>query len=136
MKVEIIKLLSIRGLAVILIAVGVSSEKYGFHFLLTSGALLGAYYGWFNDIIWRPNGKLESSLPYRAHQVWVHVICGIVGSLAFYLLVRTIDIRHPLQTVEKLGIGHLILFVIGVLGYTGLLPRILWFSTYAKQDIK
>lgn len=136
MKAQLLELLSIRILAVILVYMGVTSGQYGFYFLLSSGVLLGAYYGWFNDMIWRPNGKLEKSLPYRAHQVWVHVICGITGSVALYLLLGVINLSNRTQTLENLGWGELMLFIIAILGYTGLLPRILWFFTYAQQNIK
>lgn len=124
-----------RLLAIVLIYYGLTS-KYSLYFLLASGIVLGAYYGWFNDMIWRPNGKLEKSIPYRAHQVWIHIIAATAGSVAFYLLLGSIDLTNPIETSDSLGWQHFILFIIAILGYTGLLPRILWFFTYAQQNFK
>lgn len=136
MKSQLIELVLVRLIAVFLVFMGVISDKCGFYYLLTSGVLLGAYYGWFNDLIWRPTGKLENSMPYRAHQVWVHIICGIAGSVALYLLLGTIDLNNRILVLEKLGWSEFVLFIIAILGYTGLLPRILWFFTYAQQNFK
>lgn len=131
----LLQILLPRLVAIILVYLGITSTN-GLYFLLASGAVLGTYYGLFNDMIWRPNGKLEKSLPYRAHQVWVHIICGVTGSVASYLLLGTIDLNNRALVVEKLGWGEFMLFIIAILGYTGLLPRILWFFTYAQQNFK
>lgn len=124
-----------RLIAAILVYFGITSSD-GLYFLLASGIVLGTYYGWFNDMIWRPNGKLEKSLPYRAHQVWVHIICGIVGSIALYLLLGAINFNNRAYTLGNLGWVDFFLFIIAILAYTGLLPRILWFFTYAQQNFK
>lgn len=136
MKSQLIELVLVRLIAVFLVFLGVVSDRCGLYYLLASGVLLGAYYGWFNDLIWRPTGKLENSMPYRAHQVWVHIICGIAGSVALYLLLGTIDLNSRALVLEKLGWSEFVLFIIAILGYTGLLPRILWFFTYAQQSFK
>lgn len=136
MKIQLIKLLLVRLIAVALVFLGVTSEQCGFYLLLVSGIILGGYYGWYNDMIWRPNGKLENSLPYRAHQVWIHIISGVTGSVALYLLLGAISLSDRSQTLEQLNWSAFILFLIAILGYTGLLPRILWFFTYAKTEPK
>ncbi len=124
-----------RLLAVILVYFGIASE-HGLYYLLASGIVLGAYYGWFNDIIWRPKGQLSTSLPYRVHQVWIHIISGITGSVALYFLLGVIDINNPILTIERFGWGVFTLLIVAILGYTGLLPRILWFFTYAQNSFK
>lgn len=133
---EIIKQILPRLVALILIIVGILWKPYELYFLLSAGILLGFYYGWFNDLIWRPNGKLESSLPYRAHQIWIHIISGIVSSITFYLLLGSVNLSDRRLTVSNLNFSDFVLFLITILGYTGLLPRILWFLTYAQQKIK
>ncbi|HEV2339437.1 MAG TPA: hypothetical protein VGT05_01575 [Patescibacteria group bacterium] len=136
MKNEICQSLIARFAAIVLVIIGISLKQNGIYFFLASGILLGAYYGWFNDLIWKPNGKLEKSFSYRAHQIWIHIICGTVGSIALYFLLGIIDFSHRSQTLGKLGLVEFILFILAILGYTGLLPRILWFFTYAQQNFK
>ncbi|KKU55457.1 MAG: hypothetical protein UX78_C0020G0022 [Candidatus Amesbacteria bacterium GW2011_GWA2_47_11] len=57
--------------------------------ILLSGILSGVYYGCYNDIMWRPNPeeKLSKFPHYRAHQMWIHIFCGLVGSIALYYLI-------------------------------------------------
>lgn len=136
MKTLIFEILLPRLIAIFLLFMGVKLGKYGFCYLFFSGVVLGAYYGWFNDMIWRPNGKLEKSLPYRAHQIWVHIICGVTGSVALYFLLGVLDFSNMATVSGKIGWGEFLLFIIAILGYTGLLPRILWFFTYAQQSFK
>ena len=62
MKSQLIELVLVRLIAVFLVFLGVVSDRCGLYYLLASGVLLGAYYGWFNDLIWRPTGKLEKVL--------------------------------------------------------------------------
>ncbi len=133
---QFFQLIFVRLVAVILVYLGITSNQWGFYYLLASGAILGAYYGWFNDLIWRPTGQLYKSIPYRAHQVWIHIISGTVGSVALYLLLGVINLNNRSQTLQDLGFSAFMLFLIAILGYTGLLPRILWFFTYAQQNLK
>lgn len=133
MKLILSKEFLLRLFAVILVLKGVTSESSKFYWLLSSGIVLGMYYGWYNDMIWRPNGKLEPSFPYRAHQLWIHIICGAVGSIAFYFLLGTLNINEQITTLTRLGFREFVLFVIAILGYVGLLPRILWFFSYAQS---
>lgn len=61
------------------------------------------------------------------NSIWVHVVCGLVGAAALYLLSNHICLLDPRVTIYRLGWPDLFLFLIAVLGYTGLLPRTLWF---------
>jgi len=133
---EIVKQIIPRLIALILIVAGILTGRSGLYFLLLSGIILGFYYGWFNDLIWRPNGKLETSIPYRAHQIWIHIICSEVGAVAFYLLLSRINNSLKFVIVRGFNLSDFILFLIAILGYTGLLPRILWYFTYAQQKLK
>lgn len=134
-KILISKEFLFRFAATILVLLGITSIKYKFYFLLFSGILLGVYYGLYNDIIWRPTGKLENSFPYRAHQLWIHIICGTIGSISLYFLLGSLDFKCQSVTLQKLSVKEFVLFGIALLGYVGLLPRILWFFSYAQQNL-
>ena len=135
MKYILNKEFIVRLIVVILVILGFIFQKFEFYFILSSGFLLGVYYGLYNDAIWRPTGKLYDSFPYRAHQLWIHIICGTVGSMAFYFLLGNIDIYNQAETLKKLGASDFFLFLIALLGYVGLLPRILWFFSYAQHSL-
>jgi len=99
--------------------------------MLFSGIVAGLYNGYYNDIIWRPNNekKLEMLPYYRAHQVWIHIFCGSAGSFALYYL-TLIDFSSPSLVLEKYGFNVFVLSFITVMGYIGLLPRLLWYTSY------
>ncbi|OGE32399.1 hypothetical protein A3C59_03835 [Candidatus Daviesbacteria bacterium RIFCSPHIGHO2_02_FULL_36_13] len=132
-KIILSKEFIFRFIAVVLFIEGITCENYRFLWLLSSGIVLGIYYGWYNDLIWRPTGKLYPLFPYRAHQLWIHIICGIVGSTSLYFLLGVININDQAGTLAKLGLREFILFVVALLAYVGLLPRIIWFFSYAQS---
>lgn len=109
-----------------------TSDHWRFVPLLLSGIVSGLYYGRYNDIIWRPNSKkgLSKHPHYIAHQLWVHIFCGLVGSIALYYLVNLVGLGNPSQIMEKHGFNLFILLFVVVMGYIGLLPRFLWFTSY------
>lgn len=127
------KELIVRLAVVVLIIAGITIKNYSFYYLLASGILLGTYYGLYNDIIWRPNGKLEGELPYRAHQVWIHIIGGVIGSISLYFLLGAVDFNNPSAALANFGLREFILFVITLFGYVGLLPQILWYFSFAQS---
>lgn len=99
-----------------------------FIYLIISGLISGLYYGYYNDIIWRPNSiTLSNNMPYRMHQLWVHIICGFVGSVGLYLLTVKLNLNEPSKTLTNLDLGTLVVFIVTMLSYVGLLPRTLWF---------
>jgi len=100
--------------------------------ILLSGILSGVYYGCYNDIMWRPNPeeKLSKFPHYRAHQMWIHIFCGLVGSIALYYLITLIGFDNPGQALKKHGFNLFTLSFVTVMGYVGLLPRFLWFTSY------
>ena len=107
-------------------------NPWKFILILSSGVISGLYYGCYNDIIWRTNSEDKlSKLPhYRAHQMWIHILCSSVGSLALYYLITLIDFNNPSQVLEKYGFNFFILSFVTIMGYIGLLPRFLWYTSY------
>ena len=87
-KIFLSKEFLLRLVVTILVIGGISQKNL--YLLLSSGTLLGVYYGLYNDIIWRQKGELATSFPYRAHQLWIHIICGVVGSVALYFLLGAV----------------------------------------------
>lgn len=123
----------IRIVVAVLIILGViNAFSIQLLLLVIAGVISGFYYGFNNDIIWDSKGKLKPYLShpgYRGQQVWVHLICGIVGSLALYLFLNRVCLWF--LNVNGLDWTDFILSIISVLGYTGLLARALWF--YANR---
>lgn len=104
------------------------------YFLIIAGFLSGTYYGWFNDDIWNAYEKeLSKKARYRVHQLWVHIVCGLIGALALYAI--STKVSHSYFFVNKFNAIDLLLTLFSILGYTGLLPSLLWFFS-RKGDIK
>jgi hypothetical protein len=127
-KLELIKGLTFRALIAILIVCGVlTSVKCGVYLLIVAGLLSGWYYGWYNDSIWEKRGQeLSNKSAYRVHQLWIHMTCGVIAGLALYFLSNSY-LNCPEKFISKLGWSDFFLFLISLLGFTGLLPRTLWF---------
>ena len=123
----------LRYLVLGLVVFGIIFRAYSLYLLLSSGVLLGLYYGFYNDIIWRQKGKLSNSFFYRTHQLWIHIICGVIASLSLFFLLGSIDFSNQDVTLANLGLKEFILFLIVLIGYVGLLPRIIWFFSYAQS---
>ncbi len=115
------------------------SNPWKFVFLLLSGITSGLYlyYGCYNDIIWKPNSEEElSKLPhYRAHQMWIHIFCSSFGSIALYYLTTFVNLDNLGQTLETYGFNLFILSFVIVMGYIGLLPRLMWFTSYGLGQL-
>lgn len=114
--------------------------------LFLSGLLAGIYFGlndyrifhyYYSDKFYKDNPHMLShnkDLPKETFSlkvpelnesskfdlIWVHVICGITSAYAVYLL-----LTNPL--IDQYGISRIFLFLIALLGYSGRLPRTLWF---------
>jgi len=58
---------------------------------------------------------------------WVHIISAVVGAVAIFFLSFTLDFAHPYWSIKHLDIIDVVILLIAILGYTGLLPRLLWF---------
>jgi len=71
----------------------------------------------------------RSSLNKQAlvNSMWVHIVCGVAGAIAFYLLANNIFFNKHFFRLYKLNISDLFFFIIALLGYMGLLPRTMWF---------
>jgi hypothetical protein len=116
--------------------------------LLLSGIASGVNYGFNNDSIWLPETETilmpkdtkivgkdnrKTRNLYVAQQVWVHLLCGIIGAIAFYILLSRVDRSHFF--IKRIAVTDLVLTIISLLGYTGLLPSLMWFFS-RKGDIK
>lgn len=132
-----------KALLAILVYCGVQFYEPDFRpnrllFLLIAGVVAGIYNGLFNDQIWRdvkdkkkePKRLTSYSIPYISHTVFNHIVGGLVGAISLYLLLSSINMNDPQNTMERLGISEFILFLIATTGYFGLLPRTLWFGSY------
>ena len=136
---------------IILLFIGVITEKIQLRltFLIIAGILSGIYNGYYNDIQWRaqsinkkhkdkksPEDCLNRDFidfPYRAHQMFNHIICGFIAAICFYLLLSKINLYEPLSTIKHFSLGDLILFIIVLAGFTGILPRAIWYWSYSGK---
>jgi hypothetical protein len=121
-----------RVLVGTLVVLGVIVKTpFGLAFLLLSGILSGIYYGYHDDNLWgggRKNNKTHNDpIRYNIHLIWIHTVCGLVAAISLYLLSTKINLTNPANTLHRLRIDDAIIFVISLLGYTGLLPRTFWF---------
>lgn len=102
-----------------------------FELFITAGILQGIYFGINNNYIFhyphKKNLPPEDNSKARTNTFWVHLICGVVGTTALYFLSSHINFACPIKTVFGLNWQDFALFVIAILGYTGLLPMTLWF---------
>lgn len=92
--------------------------------LLLSGIFVGLFYGAHNNLIW---GGHEPGYYENIHNRWVHFIGGIIGAISAYLLMSRISFGDPSSIASNFEWADLALFLIMVLGYTGYIPRTLWF---------
>lgn len=118
-------------------------------FLLLASLISGIYNGYYDDVQWRaqsPNKDHSNKLlpeeclhtgpldfPYRAHKMFLHIICGFVAAISLYLLSSGIDLDNPLRAVNQLSFSSFGLFLIALTGYAGILPRAIWFWSYSGK---
>ncbi len=114
--------------------------------LVVAGIITGTYYGLNNDRVWHFSYKTDfyaknknfeeiqkmyvipSLNPVaKAHQIWIHVLCGLIAGVTLYILVEKFNLANVWFTFKRLDLKDYILLLISTLGYTGLLPRTLWF---------
>lgn len=119
-------------------------------FFMVSGICVGFFYGQNDHRIWHfpyTDGFYEKNLQSgfkekkeiwfkeipslndnaNTHNLWVHIIGGITGGVALYFLLSHIDFVNPSANFDKLGLIDLTFFLVAILGYSGYIPRILWF---------
>lgn len=99
--------------------------------LLLSGMVSGIYHGLFTLSLWRKRDKdkhkKRDNIPYETNTLWTHIFCGLVASICFYLLINKPDIGTDFD------LGSIFLLIMSLVGYTGLLPRTLWFFSYSGK---
>ena len=94
---------------------------------LCSGISIGLFYGAHNEKIWPSDHSPK--IYERTHFYWTHFIGGVAGGSAAYLLFikSGICFNDPLMLFCSLDWVDLILFLVVLLGYSGYIPRTLWF---------
>lgn len=93
---------------------------------LFSGIAVGLFYGAHNNDVW---GGAKPARYEEIHNYWVHFIGGIAGGSAAYLLFikSGFCLNDPLMLFCSLDWIDFILLLIVLLGYSGYIPRTLWF---------
>lgn len=130
----------------VLMWLGISDKNY--LFLFVSAILLGIYYGFFNYRIFHYPHTDEFYREYlstkksrnegyfdevpaennvaKINSIWVHIVCTIVGSLALHFFnLRFSSLSGQIKNEEI--VLNSMLFLVALGGYTGLLPRWIWF---------
>lgn len=123
--------------ALLLITGIISSSPYKFIFIVLSGIWSSLFYGCYNDIIWRPNNidKLSDLPYYRAHQMWIHIICGLAGGICLFILLTLFTQNNVGDLFGKYSFSFFVLAFITVMSYIGLLPRLLWYTSYGLEKL-
>lgn len=141
----------INFVVLLLLFLGAIEQQYQLRllFLISAGLLSGFYNGYYNDVQWRPQsprhrnyteGSPESLLPnkhidvpYNVNKMFNHLVCGLVASFCLFLLLSKLNFTRPLFTISQLTITDFFLFTISVTGFTGILPRAIWYWSYGPR---
>ncbi len=109
----------------VLFLAGINTHKL--LIFLFSGFSVGLFYGAHNEDVW-PNNHAPKVYE-RIHFYWTHFIGGITGGTAAYLLFmkNSVFFNDPLMLFCSLNWIDLILLLFVLLGYSGYIPRTLWF---------
>ena len=88
----------------------------------------------FHNTYRKENPKLfdrwkDKRLAWNIHQSFIHFIGSSVGFVALYFLFFKLGISDP----SKFSLTHLILFLVGISGVMGFIPRIVFGSTIGKS---
>jgi len=105
--------------------------------LVLMGLLSGIYHGLYNNNIY--HNSLKSKVPEsknlheRVHIIWIHTVCGVVGSISLYLLFS----KHLSNSSEAgLNLTDLILALSGLIAFTGLGPMAIWFTVTSLAEVR
>lgn len=113
---------------------------------IISGLFLGIFYGWNNyrifhyphtdefyqNYLTKEKQGFEKVPPVntvaRINTMWIHLVSCVTGSIALFFLSTRINPLCARESIERLNWVDGVLFAVVLLGYTGLLPRTLWFG--------
>lgn len=122
-----------------------------FHFnnivlFIASGVLLSIFYGWNNyrifhyphtdefykEFLTKEKHRFDKKPPpvnavAKINERWVHLVSGVTGSVALYFLSSRVNLYCSVKAIENTNLADGVLFLVALLGYSGLLPRTLWF---------
>lgn len=70
----------------------------------------------------------DKRLAWNIHQSFIHFIGSSVGFVSLYILFFYVGVDNP----KDYGVTHLILFLLGISGIMGFIPRIFFGSTISK----
>lgn len=78
--------------------------------------------------IWFPNTSNNEGLSVSRyiHEIWFNFIGSFVGWISLYIVYKSLYNFSWENLVINIGWQHLIMFMLGILGITGLLPYTLW----------
>ena len=115
-------------------------------FFVFSGSITGIFFGlnnyrifnyphtdeFYKDYITKEKYGFEKEPPpvntvARINEMWVHLVCGITGSIALFFLTAGFNFQCLAKSIEQISFVDGVLFLVALLGYTGLLPRTMWF---------
>jgi len=83
------------------------------------------FYGFSCKQIWFPeNSKITKSR--WLHEVWFNFVGSFIGWICIFAIYKSLSVFGWQTLVVNISWQHIILFLIGVSGITGLLPYILW----------
>jgi len=98
------------------------------------GTIFSLFYGVFCKQIWFPDIKITKSK--YAHEIWFNFISSLVGWVSFYILYKSLFASFVFTT-DIISWQSIILFLIGMLGITGLLPYTIWsISRMPNETVK
>lgn len=101
------------------------------------GFISGVYHGIYNKEIYHPREKGNLGVHERIHTFWIHIVCGLAGTVCLYTLSRKYLFSHHNSVV--FGSGDVGILLFGLIGSVGLGPMTLWFLVqviiYSKDSL-
>ena len=103
-----------------------------FWLFIIIGFISGIYHGFYNNQIYH-NSSPSKNVHEKIHIVWMHIVCGLIGSFSLYILFNKFYINSHKSNV---GIGEVSVLLFGILGIVGLLPMALWFTVLSINKLR
>ena len=89
--------------------------------------IFSLFYGFSGWLLWYKQDEKPKLRTIRLiHEIWFNFIGSFIGWLCIFIIYKSLLPFGWEKAVYNITWQHIVLFIIGVLGITGLLPYVLW----------
>ena len=96
------------------------------------GISFSLFYGLFCKQIWFSDTKITKSR--YIHEIWFNFVSSLIGWIFIYALCKSIFANWVI-IINEISWQHIILFLVGILGITGLLPHAIWSISRISDEL-